>query len=156
LIHLHLPTHQLLAKILEHNKQLKIQGTEDIALAAKWGKKKYNSKRTCYGCGKCGHVQADCQSKSNDQSNEKHHKKSKFGGACANEIIDDFTFAGNDGPPNMAFISIPNDACYSACTSHILTQRSYYSEYAPILNHLVKGLQSTSHKDWNSKANLKC
>jgi hypothetical protein len=89
-------TPQLLAKILEHNKQLKIQGTEDIALAAKWGKKKYNSKRTCYGCGKCGHVQADCQSKSNDQSNEKHHKKSKFGGACANEIIDDFTFAGNE------------------------------------------------------------
>ena len=100
---------QLIARILEHNRKLKIQSTEDTALAAKWGKK-YNSKITCFGCGKRGHIQADCQSKSNDQSNEKHYKKSKFGGAHANEVIDDFAFAGIDVSPDMAFILVPNDA----------------------------------------------
>ena len=42
----------------------------------------------------------------------------------------------------MAFISVPNDAWLadSACTSHISTQRSYFSEYAPVSNHFVKGL----------------
>ena len=42
----------------------------------------------------------------------------------------------------MAFILVPNDAWLvdSASTFHILTQRSYFSEYAPISNHFVKGL----------------
>ena len=133
---------QLIARILEHDRRLKIQSTEDTALAAKWGKKKYNSKITCFGCGKRGHIQADCRSKSNDQSDGKHYKKSKFGGARANEVIDDFAFAGIDSSPDMAFISVPNDAWLadSACTSHISTQRSYFSEYAPISNHFVEGL----------------
>ena len=51
---------QLIARILEHDRQLEIQSSEDAALTAKWGKKKYNSKITCFGCGKCGHIQADC------------------------------------------------------------------------------------------------
>ena len=44
--------------------------------------------------------------------------------------------------PDMAFISVPNDAWLadSACSSHISTQRSYFSEYAPISNHFIKGL----------------
>jgi hypothetical protein len=97
---------QLIARILEHDRQLKIQSTDDTALAAKWGKKKYNPKITCFGCGKRGHVEADCQSKSNDQSNEKDHRKPKFRGAHANEVTDDFAFAGIDGAPEMAFASL--------------------------------------------------
>ena len=77
---------QLIARILEHNRWLKIQGTDDSALAAKWGKKKYNPKIICYGCSKHEHVQEDCQSKSNNQSNEKHQKKPKFRGACTNQV----------------------------------------------------------------------
>ena len=79
---------QLIARILKHDRRLKIQGTDDTALAAKWGKKKYNLKITCFGCGKCGHIKADCQSKSNDQSNEKDHNKPKFGRVHANEVTE--------------------------------------------------------------------
>ena len=63
------------------------------------------------------------QHQSINQSIKKHYKKSKFGGACANEVIDDFAFAGIDSSPDMAFISVPNDAWLadSACTSHIST-----------------------------------
>ena len=51
---------QLIARILEHDRRLKIQGTDDTTLAAKWGKKKYNLKITCFGCGKHSHIKADC------------------------------------------------------------------------------------------------
>ena len=73
--------------------------------------------------------------------NEKDHKKPKFGGAHANEVTDDFVFAGIDDTPKMAFALLMADSWLadSACTSH-MPERSYFTDYTPTSGHFGKGL----------------
>ena len=103
---------RLIARILEHDRQMGMRGTaEDTALAAKPWKKKINPNITCYGCGKKGHISRQCRSgKGKSVGDQK-------GSTTANAAVeDDFAFCGDD----LALMASPDSWLLgSACTSHI-------------------------------------
>ena len=60
-------------------------------------------------------------------------RSQKFRGVCANEITDDFVFAGIESAPKMAFVLLMVDfwLADSVCTSHLTPERSYFTKYTP-------------------------
>src|SRR5271154_1045043 len=140
-------TSALIARVLEHDCRLKIQGHANTALTGKFSKKKYNPNVTCYGCHKKGHIKPNCLEKSKSDPKKKDEKPKKSRNSQAHEGVDEFAFMGTiedvaEDLSNSALTAVTSDAWLadSACTSHVAADKSLFVNFIETPSHYIKGL----------------
>jgi gag-polypeptide of LTR copia-type len=131
-------SHKLIACILEHNQQLGIRHSDDMALAEKYGKKKYNPNITCFRWGGKGHIGQQCKKKAKDGKGSKGGKQREM--MEANAVADEeFAFCGDCGDDTV-LIGLPDSwLADSTCTSHIAWDCEIFVNYAPTPGHQISG-----------------
>jgi hypothetical protein len=146
---------RLIARILEQERQRTAKpNSDEVALAAKFSHKqgKYNSNVTCYGCGRKGHVIADCRDTKAGKTFTKEQKERngqsrnyprQSGRAHVTEETDrdtasDFAFMAHS---SINTTDLPPDAWLADCaaTRHIVKSQSIFSTYSETPGHVVKG-----------------
>jgi len=145
---------RLVARILEQERQRTAKpNSDEVALAAKFSHKqsKYNSSVTCYGCGRKGHIIADCRDTKAGKTYTKEQKERnrqsrnpprQSGQAHVTEATDrdttsDFAFMATSSAPR----DLPSDTWLADCaaTRHIVKSQSIFSTYSETPGHIVKG-----------------
>lgn len=157
---------KLIAHILKqsHRKSAK-PSSDDVALAAKFNSKPRNHNNTfnplsdcCFKCGCAGHHSHECRNSANgktftpeqkkrnyERTSRKQRSNPKKGNRThltqkSQEPSDDYAFMAstdNGLPPDTWLID-------SACTSHIIRNKSHFSSYIETLGQTVKGFGKAS------------
>ena len=150
---------KLIARILEQDRQKTAKpNSDEVALAAKNHThnkhSKYNPNISCYGCGRKGHVIADCRdtkagktfTKEQKERNGRSSQQRQSGRAHVTEetgsSFDDFAFMANSSSPSLN-LSSDSWLADSAATKHIVKSKSLFSNYTDTPGHSVTGFGKT-------------
>jgi hypothetical protein len=147
---------KLIARVLQEDSRIKEKegSSQSTALAAKSGKKsnsKFNPRVTCYGCGKVGHIKADCRSsgkknnnrnRGSQQSNDNTH--ANVSGKSEDSDQDYAFFTGNPGADSssqvLATLSRNSWLGDSACQRHVVLNKEDFIDYVETPGHTVVGI----------------
>ncbi|KAJ8522799.1 hypothetical protein ONZ45_g628 [Pleurotus djamor] len=131
----------LIARILEEDYRLQSKPGADTALSAAHRKPKYNPNVTCYNCGKRGHKSPECclpakaqgpdrkrfqRGKPSDQAHE----------AVSDQGLEDFAFMADEGLAASSTTWLAD----SGCTSHVIRDKSLFSDYVETPGHTIRGM----------------
>jgi hypothetical protein len=110
-----------------------------MALAGKYGKKKYNPNITCFRCGEKGHIGWQCRKKAKDGKGSKGGKHREM--TEANAVADEeFAFCGDCGDDTTLIVLLDSWLADSVCTSHIVWDHEIFINYTPTPGHQISGL----------------
>ncbi len=143
-------SYKLIARVLQEDIWQKDKtSNRDTMLVAQFHKKKYNPNVTCFGCGKCGHIVADCEDGSGKKEStsklkqwKKWKGKAQNNGSHANvakeDTEDTFSFVANDTA--LAALDSSSWLADSGCSSHIVKDKSLFVDYIKTPGHKIKGV----------------
>jgi transposase InsO family protein len=155
----------IIARVLEQDRQKTAKPNSDaVALAAKPfrpGKSQSHSGLVCYGCGRPGHIVADCRDTKRgktftDEQKRRNYDKAKgIGGQSARAHVSEVMPSANLPPPatvSYAFMAtaLPPEPgadtwlADSAATDHIVRNRSLFSLYTDTPGASVTGFGSAA------------
>ncbi|KAJ8468724.1 hypothetical protein ONZ45_g17140 [Pleurotus djamor] len=131
----------LIARILEEDRRLQSKPGADTALSAAHRKPKYNPNVTCYNCGKRGHKSPECRSPAKAQGpDRKRFQRGKPSDqaheAVSDQGLEDFAFMADEGLAASSTTWLAD----SGCTSHVIRDKSLFSDYVETPGHTIRGM----------------